>query len=53
MAWRSHGETNAGLIQALTNNGLITSPTVAQAMTKVDRENYVLDKSAAYRDSPQ
>ncbi|KAG9024453.1 hypothetical protein FRB95_011466 [Tulasnella sp. JGI-2019a] len=53
MAWRSHGETNTDLIQALTKNGLITSPIVAEVMAKVDRANYVLDKAEAYRDSPQ
>jgi len=53
MAWRSHGESNADLIENLRINGLITVPVVAEAMKKVDRANYVLDKWSAYRDSPQ
>jgi len=53
MAWRSHGNSNADLIENLRINGLITSSAVADAMVKVDRANYVLDKSSAYRDSPQ
>lgn len=53
MAWRSHGTTNVELIDKLTKNGLINSPIVAEAMKKVDRGNYVVDRRDAYRDAPQ
>lgn len=53
MAWRSHGNTNAELIANMRSNNLIKSNIVAEAMAKVDRANYVIDKSAAYRDAPQ
>lgn len=51
MAWRSHGTSNATLIQHLTANALITTPRVASAMTSIDRAHF--SPSAPYRDSPQ
>ncbi|TFK48978.1 Pcmt1-prov protein [Heliocybe sulcata] len=53
MAWRSSGSTNAELIANMLRYGVFNSERVAAAMTKVDRANYVLDKNAAYMDSPQ
>uniref|UniRef100_A0A0W0GCJ4 Protein-L-isoaspartate O-methyltransferase n=1 Tax=Moniliophthora roreri TaxID=221103 RepID=A0A0W0GCJ4_MONRR len=53
MAWRSSGRTNAELIANMANNGIFHSERVAKAMAKVDRANYVRDKSDAYEDSPQ
>ncbi|KAG8907133.1 hypothetical protein FRB99_005241 [Tulasnella sp. 403] len=53
MAWRSHGKTNIELIMNMQSNGLIKSSRVAEALKKVDRANYVLDKTSAYRDAPQ
>ncbi|KAJ7600600.1 protein-L-isoaspartate O-methyltransferase [Mycena floridula] len=53
MAWRSSGKSNAELVANLTKNGILNSNRVAEAMLKVDRKNYVLDKFDAYDDSPQ
>lgn len=51
MAWRSHGTSNATLIENLTRNGLITNPRVATAMRAVDRAHFA--PSQPYRDTPQ
>lgn len=51
MAWRSHGVSNADLIQQLRKNGIIKSDVVANAMLAVDRKNYCAH--APYHDSPQ
>ncbi|KAF8840577.1 protein-L-isoaspartate O-methyltransferase [Paxillus ammoniavirescens] len=53
MAWRCSGRTNAELINNLSRNAILSSDRVADAMAKVDRANYVLNKSDAYQDSPQ
>ncbi|OAX38288.1 protein-L-isoaspartate O-methyltransferase [Rhizopogon vinicolor AM-OR11-026] len=53
MAWRCSGHTNADLIANMHAARIITSERVKEAMTKVDRANYVLHKSEAYEDSPQ
>ncbi|KAF9269574.1 protein-L-isoaspartate O-methyltransferase [Marasmius fiardii PR-910] len=53
MAWRCTGKTNSELISNLAMNGIFNSQSVASAMNKVDRANYVLHKSQAYEDSPQ
>lgn len=53
MAWRCSGRTNQDLIDNMVRSGLINSDRVANAMKKVDRGNYVLNKSDAYLDSPQ
>ncbi|KAI9509306.1 protein-L-isoaspartate O-methyltransferase [Russula earlei] len=53
MAWSCSGTTNAELISNLIRKKLISSDTVAAAMTAVDRANYVPDKRHAYEDSPQ
>ncbi|KAI0322927.1 protein-L-isoaspartate O-methyltransferase [Amylostereum chailletii] len=53
MAWKSSGKTNLELIANMTSNNLIHNERVSTAMSKVDRANYVVDKSDAYRDSPQ
>lgn len=52
MAWSSHGRDNISLVAALKKNGLITSDRVADAMSKVDRGNYVRIRADAYFDSP-
>ncbi|KFM69612.1 Protein-L-isoaspartate(D-aspartate) O-methyltransferase, partial [Stegodyphus mimosarum] len=51
MAWRSHGKSNAELIQNLKRNGIIKDPKVEQVMLAVDRVNYC--KNNPYWDSPQ
>ncbi|KAJ8580717.1 protein-L-isoaspartate O-methyltransferase [Rhizopogon salebrosus TDB-379] len=53
MAWRCSGRTNADLIANMHAARIITSDRVKEAMTKVDRANYVIHKSEAYEDSPQ
>lgn len=53
MAWRCSGRTNADLIANMHTARIITSDKVVQAMSKVDRINYVTHKSEAYQDSPQ
>lgn len=51
MAWRSHGTTNASLVESLRRNGLITTSRVATAMASVDRGHFA--PSQPYQDSPQ
>ena len=51
MAWRCTGATNAELIANLRRASLIKSPTVADAMTRVDRAHYA--PHSPYEDSPQ
>ncbi|KAG1728448.1 protein-L-isoaspartate O-methyltransferase [Suillus lakei] len=53
MAWRCSGRTNADLIANMHTARIITTNGVNEAMTKVDRANYVMHKSEAYEDSPQ
>ncbi|KAG2136705.1 protein-L-isoaspartate O-methyltransferase [Suillus clintonianus] len=53
MAWRCSGRTNADLIANMHTARIITTDRVKEAMTKVDRANYVMRKSEAYEDSPQ
>lgn len=53
MAWRCSGTTNKELLQNMTGANILKSPTVAEAMAKVDRANYVRNKRDAYEDSPQ
>jgi len=53
MAWRCSGSTNVELIENMARKGLINSARVINAMKKVDRANYVLDKRDAYEDAPQ
>jgi protein-L-isoaspartate(D-aspartate) O-methyltransferase len=51
MAWRCTGTTNAELLANLRKAGLIKSPLVLDAMTRVDRAHYA--PRCAYEDSPQ
>ncbi|KAF2169623.1 hypothetical protein M409DRAFT_64697 [Zasmidium cellare ATCC 36951] len=51
MAWRSSGATNEALIGNLSQNGLITSERVKNAMKGVDRAHYA--PTSPYQDSPQ
>ncbi|KAI0696816.1 protein-L-isoaspartate O-methyltransferase [Cytidiella melzeri] len=53
MAWRCTGATNAELIANLAKNGIYHSERVANAMSRVDRAHYVVNKANAYEDSPQ
>lgn len=55
MAWRSHGTSNASLIDNLMRHGVIKSSRIAQAMKMVDRGSFVPETtyaSEAYLDSP-
>mmetsp|Transcript_39967 Transcript_39967/g.76444 ORF Transcript_39967/g.76444 Transcript_39967/m.76444 type:complete len:230 (+) Transcript_39967:187-876(+) len=52
MAWRSHGENNAGLVEALARNAIISHPRVKEAMLAVDRIHFARDPEEAYRDNP-
>lgn len=51
MAWRSHGSSNQGMVNALRSNGIIKHDRVYQSMLKVNRANYC--KRNSYMDSPQ
>ena len=51
MAWRSHGEDNKGMVEALFTNNIIKSKEVRDTMLLVDRGNYI--KHNAYMDAPQ
>ena len=48
MAWRSHGTTNAGLVEALVKHAVIRSPLVRDAMAAVDRGHFVRAGTDAY-----
>ena len=51
MAWRSHGNSNDDLVNALKANGIVTSSVVENTMKTVDRRSYCLHNP--YMDSPQ
>jgi protein-L-isoaspartate(D-aspartate) O-methyltransferase len=51
MAWRSHGTTNATLVENLRRNGLITTSRVATAMASIDRAHF--SPHDPYLDRPQ
>ncbi|KAL1463004.1 hypothetical protein WDU94_014797 [Cyamophila willieti] len=51
MAWRSHGSTNAELVQLLRQNGIIKSDKVFSVMNQVDRGNFC--PRNPYMDAPQ
>lgn len=51
MAWRSHGTSNATLVDSLRRNNLITTPRVFNAMSSIDRAHFC--PSDPYRDCPQ
>ncbi|XP_013780998.1 protein-L-isoaspartate(D-aspartate) O-methyltransferase-like isoform X2 [Limulus polyphemus] len=51
MAWRSHGRSNAEMVQHLKKNGIIHSEVVEKTMLSLDRAHY--SKSNPYMDSPQ
>uniref|UniRef100_A0A7S1RU07 protein-L-isoaspartate(D-aspartate) O-methyltransferase n=1 Tax=Alexandrium catenella TaxID=2925 RepID=A0A7S1RU07_ALECA len=53
MVWRCSGTSNASLVDNLARSGICRSPRVEAALRSLDRGNYVLDRSAAYQDSPQ
>ncbi|GMT11050.1 hypothetical protein PFISCL1PPCAC_2347, partial [Pristionchus fissidentatus] len=51
MAWRCNGRSNAEMVEALRDAGLITSRRVEEAMMAVDRGDFAPNQP--YRDSPQ
>ncbi|KAL8273059.1 hypothetical protein Esti_002980 [Eimeria stiedai] len=51
MAWRSHGSTNAELVENLRRNGVFKDQRVYETMLKVDRGFFV--STEPYADSPQ
>ncbi|EDO44156.1 predicted protein [Nematostella vectensis] len=51
MAWRSHGQSNADLIDQLRSNGVLKSDRVEAALRKVDRKHY--SKLNPFMDAPQ
>ncbi|KIL63411.1 hypothetical protein M378DRAFT_187020 [Amanita muscaria Koide BX008] len=53
MAWRASGRTNSELIANLASHGVLKSEIAKPAMARVDRANYVRDRSSAYEDAPQ
>ncbi|KAF8633135.1 hypothetical protein AX17_004636 [Amanita inopinata Kibby_2008] len=53
MAWRSSGRSNTELISNLSSYGILKSNTAKNAMTRVDRANYVRNLDNAYEDAPQ
>lgn len=53
MAWRSHGDSNSALVDALSANGLVKSARVASAMKTVDRGAFIPpDAGPPYWDQP-
>ncbi|KAI0157130.1 protein-L-isoaspartate O-methyltransferase [Hypoxylon sp. FL1284] len=55
MAWQCSGTSNAGLVETMWRNGVITQPAVKEAFLRVDRADYMPEGGAshAYQDSPQ
>lgn len=53
MSWRSHGQSNTDLVNTLAKNDILKSEQAMEAMKKIDRADFVLDKRTAYQDSPQ
>jgi len=55
MSWRCSSTSNAGLVQNLRANGLLSSDLVFKAMCATDRRFYASaqDAAASYQDSPQ
>lgn len=51
MAWRSHGTSNAELVNNMRRNGIISDPRVVDALLAVDRANFC--KHDPYYDAPQ
>lgn len=51
MAWRSHGTSNADMVQHLKRNNIIQSSKIETVMLSVDRGKY--SKNNPYMDSPQ
>ena len=51
MSWRCSASTNEGLINNLWKHGLLATPRVREAMTKVDRAHF--SHEMPYEDSPQ
>jgi len=45
--------SNDGLVDNLLRDGVVKSQEVDQVLRKLDRANYVADRSVAYQDSPQ
>ncbi|KPA81853.1 putative protein-l-isoaspartate o-methyltransferase [Leptomonas pyrrhocoris] len=52
MAWRCSAATNAGMVAALQQEGLIKTPEVADVMRRVDRAFFVRNRAEAYLDQP-
>jgi protein-L-isoaspartate(D-aspartate) O-methyltransferase len=52
MAWRSHGDSNKGMVEALLKNRILTSQRAASAMLAVDRGNFCRQNSSYYFDAP-
>eukprot|EP01026_Neomeris_dumetosa_P030360 TRINITY_DN2431_c0_g1_i11.p3 TRINITY_DN2431_c0_g1~~TRINITY_DN2431_c0_g1_i11.p3 ORF type:complete len:271 (-),score=27.97 TRINITY_DN2431_c0_g1_i11:329-1141(-) len=52
MSWRSHGVSNADLVDSLKRNGVIKSDAVAEAMRAVDRGLFVKSRDGSYSDCP-
>jgi len=53
MAWGCSGKTNIELISNLTRNGILATGRISDAMSSIDRANFVLKTPQAYDDSPQ
>eukprot|EP00978_Attheya_sp_CCMP212_P004143 scaffold9012_cov54-Attheya_sp.AAC.1 len=52
-AWTCHGRTQQEMVSKLKQAGIIKHDVVQDAMNKVDRANYVLDRASAHVDAPQ
>ncbi len=53
MAWTCHGSSNAAMVDALAEAGIVRTQPVMDAMLAVDRALFVPSKHAAYMDAPQ
>lgn len=52
-AWRCHGRSNREMVEKLTAAQIIKTKAVQEALLKVDRGNYVINRESAYADTPQ
>lgn len=52
-AWTCHGRSQRDMVEKLTMAGIVKSTPIKEALSRVDRANYVLNPANAYMDAPQ
>jgi len=52
-AWTCHGRSQKDMVEKLSSAGIIKSTPIKEALSLVDRSNYVENPTGAYMDAPQ